>query len=57
MSAQQPMLQATGVTKTFQVGSRFRSGGIQHVQALTNVSLEVFAGETVGLVGESGSTT
>jgi peptide/nickel transport system ATP-binding protein len=54
MSGQQPMLQAEGLTKTFQVGSRFRPGGIQHVQALTNVSLEVFAGETVGLVGESG---
>jgi len=54
MSSHQPMLQATGVTKTFQVGSRFRAGGLQQVQALTNVSLDVFAGETVGLVGESG---
>src|ERR1700761_6307323 len=54
MSGQQPMLRAEGLTKTFQVGSRFRPAGIQHVQALTNVSLEVFAGETVGLVGESG---
>ena len=54
MSAQQPMLRASGVTKTFRVGSRFRAGGIQHVQALTDVSLDVFAGETVGLVGESG---
>jgi peptide/nickel transport system ATP-binding protein len=54
MSGQSPMLQAAGLTKTFQVGSRFRPGGIQHVQALSNVSLDVFPGETVGLVGESG---
>jgi len=49
-----PMLHAASVTKTFRVGSRFRAGGLQTVHALTDVSLDVFPGETVGLVGESG---
>ena len=49
-----PLLRAESVTKTFHVGSRFRAGGRQTVHVLNNVSLEVFAGETVGLVGESG---
>jgi peptide/nickel transport system ATP-binding protein len=55
MSGARPtMLHAASVTKRFRVGSRFRTGGVQIVHALTDVSLDVFPGETVGLVGESG---
>jgi peptide/nickel transport system ATP-binding protein len=49
-----PILEVSGLTKTFKVGSRFSAGGRQIVQALSGVSFEVFAGETIGLVGESG---
>jgi peptide/nickel transport system ATP-binding protein len=49
-----PILEVSGLTKTFHVGSRFAAGGRQNVQALAGVSFEVFAGETLGLVGESG---
>jgi peptide/nickel transport system ATP-binding protein len=49
-----PMLQAAGLSKTFKLGSRFRAGGIQHLQALKDVSVEVQTGEILGLVGESG---
>jgi peptide/nickel transport system ATP-binding protein len=49
-----PILEVSGLTKTFHVGSRFSAGGRQNVQALAGVSFEVFAGETLGLVGESG---
>lgn len=54
MSAPRPMLQAASLSKTFKVGSRFRAGGIQHVHALQDVSVDVQAGEVLGLVGESG---
>ncbi|GAB0118141.1 ABC transporter ATP-binding protein [Acidisoma sp. 7E03] len=54
MSRAKPMLEAAGVSKTFKLGSRFRSGGIQHLQALKDVSVSVEAGEILGLVGESG---
>lgn len=49
-----PMLQAAGLSKTFRLGSRFRTGGVQHLQALKDVSVEVQTGEILGLVGESG---
>ncbi|SIQ69903.1 MULTISPECIES: ABC transporter ATP-binding protein [Acidiphilium] len=54
MSDAPPLLQVRNLTKHFNVGSRFASGGRQVVQALDDVSFDVFAGETLGLVGESG---
>jgi peptide/nickel transport system ATP-binding protein len=48
------ILEVQGLTKNFRVGSRFQPGGRQVVQALSKVSFHVFAGETLGLVGESG---
>jgi peptide/nickel transport system ATP-binding protein len=54
MSDAPPLLQVRNLTKHFNVGSRFASGGRQVVQALDDVSFDVFPGETLGLVGESG---
>jgi peptide/nickel transport system ATP-binding protein len=48
------ILKVERLTKSFSVGSRFSPSGRQIVQALSDVSFEVFAGETLGLVGESG---
>jgi peptide/nickel transport system ATP-binding protein len=48
------ILKVEELTKRFTVGSRFAPSGRQIVQALSDVSFEVFAGETLGLVGESG---
>ena len=49
-----PLLQTIDLTKQFTVGSRFSTHGKRIVHAVDAVSLEVMAGETVGLVGESG---
>ena len=48
------LLEVTGLSKRFLVGSRLSAGGIKTVHAVDNVSLSVNAGETLGLVGESG---
>lgn len=54
MTDEQPMLKVSNLCKTFVFGSRFQRGGIQHLQAIKNVSFEVMKGEVLGLVGESG---
>ncbi len=48
------LLEARHITKHFPVGGRLQAGGRQMVHALDDVSLRVFPGETLGLVGESG---
>jgi peptide/nickel transport system ATP-binding protein len=47
-----PVLEVRGLTKRFRQGGLFRA---QHVQALSDVSFTLGAGEVLALVGESGS--
>ncbi|WP_459859165.1 ABC transporter ATP-binding protein [Dongia sp. agr-C8] len=49
-----PLLKARNVSKQFRVGNSILPGGNTIVHAVDDVSLDVYRGETVGLVGESG---
>src|SRR5258706_12445971 len=49
-----PLIQAIDVKKHFVVGSSLFHGQRRTVYAVDGVSLEVYPGETLGLVGESG---
>ena len=49
-----PLLEAEEVSKEFTVGRRLGPGGRRQVHAVDRVSLQVWPGETLGLVGESG---
>ncbi|WP_137388677.1 ABC transporter ATP-binding protein [Rhodoligotrophos defluvii] len=51
-----PLLEVSGLRKAFALrkGSMFKPGGTQAALALRDVSFTVHAGESVGLVGESG---
>ena len=49
-----PLLEAVGLSKNFTIGGRLSPGGLKTVRAVDGVSLQVWPGETVGLVGESG---
>ena len=49
-----PLLQAIEVKKHFRVGKSIVPGQYKTVHAVDGVSLEVWPGETLGLVGESG---
>jgi peptide/nickel transport system ATP-binding protein len=48
-AADGPLVSVRGVSKSFRLGRR------EHTQAVDGVSFEIFAGETFGLAGESGS--
>ena len=50
-----PILELHGVTKEFPVRSGILRRVRGHVHAVSNADLQIRAGETVGLVGESGS--
>jgi peptide/nickel transport system ATP-binding protein len=50
----QPLLDVQGVSKTYSVGNAILPKHRQAVHAVDDVSFEVTAGETLGLVGESG---
>jgi peptide/nickel transport system ATP-binding protein len=49
-----PLLQARNVSKQFRIGNSILPGGNTLVHAVDDVSVDVFRGETLGLVGESG---
>jgi ABC-type oligopeptide transport system ATPase subunit len=51
-----PLLEVRNLTKVFPLGESLFGGGAKgEVRAVDGVSLEIHAGETLGLVGESGS--
>ncbi|TKT69285.1 ABC transporter ATP-binding protein [Aquamicrobium sp. LC103] len=50
-----PLLQVRGLVKEFPGGGGFSfGGGARTIQAVSDVSFDLFRGETLGLVGESG---
>ncbi len=50
------LLEVRNLTKTFPLGESIFGGGAKgEVRAVDDVSLDIHAGETLGLVGESGS--
>ncbi|TDD66504.1 ABC transporter ATP-binding protein [Jiangella aurantiaca] len=52
--ATEPLLSVRGLRMTFPVKKGFFGRTVGHVQAVDDVDLDVFPGETLGLVGESG---
>jgi oligopeptide/dipeptide ABC transporter ATP-binding protein len=53
MSTNQVILSVQGLTKNYQLGSAF-SQGKDVVHAVADISIDIFEGETLGIVGESG---
>ncbi len=49
-----PLLEVRHLSKRYTVGSAFARGGRHTLQAVDDVSFQVWPGETLGLVGESG---
>ena len=54
MTAQPPLLSARGLTKHFAIKGGVFSREVHRVHAVDGVSFDIAAGETLGLVGESG---
>lgn len=52
--SQQPMLEVKGLTKSFEISSGLFSRKKQYLQAVNNISFQVYEGEVLGVVGESG---
>src|SRR5271155_427313 len=51
-----PLVEIRDLTKVFPLGESIFGGGAKgEVRAVDDVSLDIHAGETLGLVGESGS--
>ena len=50
----EPLLRVTDLVKNFPVKRRLWAGAAEQVHAVDRVSFEIAAGETLGLVGESG---
>jgi oligopeptide transport system ATP-binding protein len=53
-SSPQSLIRLEGLTKHFPIHKGFFGRKVGEVQAVTNVDLTIFQGETLGLVGESG---
>ena len=52
--AQKPLLQIKNLKTYFPIRNGFFGGITDYVKAVDNISFDIFAGETLGLVGESG---
>ncbi len=52
--SQEPLLEINGLNTWFPVGGNFFGGSKEIVKAVNEVSFDVYPGETLGLVGESG---
>ncbi|MEG1778777.1 MAG: ATP-binding cassette domain-containing protein, partial [Oscillospiraceae bacterium] len=52
--AQQPLIEATNLKKYFTKGGGFLGAKQKVIKAVDDVSFSIDAGETFGLVGESG---
>ena len=50
----EPLMKIRGLTKEFKIKSRKLGAKPQILHALSDVSLDVYEGETLGIIGESG---
>ena len=54
MADREVLLQVNDLCKSFKIRSRKIGGKAQYLHALSHVNLEVYRGETLGVIGESG---